>query len=77
MNMKLKLAVIALITIFVCGLSITSISPAPSRVLADEAANTSGGGDAADAMDDAAKALAKKDSGGDAADDGTDSAAAN
>ncbi len=50
--MKLKLTVIALITILVCGLSVTSVSLAPSPALAgddnggesDEAADGNGTG---------------------------------
>jgi hypothetical protein len=44
--MKLKLAVIALITILVCGLSVTSISLAPSPALAGDE-DDSGGSDGA------------------------------
>ncbi len=44
--MKLKLTVIALITILVCGLSVTSVSLAPSPALA--------GDDNGDDSDDAA-----------------------
>lgn len=45
--MKLKLAIIALVTILVCGFSITSVSLAPSPALAGD----DNGGDSDDAAD--------------------------
>jgi len=43
MTMKLKLAVIALFTVLVCGLYVASITMAPSSAFADGGDGTGGG----------------------------------